>query len=126
MFSVFVDVVKRVGIFIIIGQTILNFGISKKYEKYMKLVVSFMVAAHIIFSFGTYLSPKGNIWQIWHSEEYLKEWNDNIQKLEKNIEKNKAEMDMKIEESIEKGEMYRKQNEKVSEYNIKIEKITLP
>ena len=41
MLSVFIELVKRVGIFVIIGQTILHFGIGKEYEKYMKLVISF-------------------------------------------------------------------------------------
>ena len=120
------ELVKRVGIFMIIGQTILNFGISKKYEKYMKVVISFMVAAQIILAFGTYLKPENHNWQIWSGKEYLKEWNQNMQELEERMEKGKEEMRVKIEEKVKISGADMKSNEIFSEPHIKIEKITIP
>ena len=126
MFSVFTQLVKRIGIFMMIGQTVLNFGISKKYEKYLKLVISFMAAAQIIFAFGTYFKQENSRWQLWSAEEYLREWNRNMEELEERMEEGKEEMAAKIEKGIKTSGEYMEQNEMISEYHIKIEKITIP
>ena len=126
MFSVFMQLVKRIGIFMIVGQTVLNFGISKKYEKYLKLVISFMVAAQIIFAFGTYFKSDHPHWKLWSAEEYLKEWNRNMEELEERMEEGKEEMAAKIEKDMKTSGEYTGQNEMISEYHIKIETITVP
>ena len=110
----------------LIGQTILNFGISKKYEKYLKLVISFMVAAQIIFAFGTYLKQENPRWQLWSAKEYLNEWERNMEELEVRMEEGKEEMAAKIKMGITASGKNIEQNEKMSEYHINIEKITIP
>ena len=92
MFSVFLELVKRVGIFMIIGQTILHFGISRTYEKYMKLVVSFMIAAQIVFAFGTYLKKEEGTFGIWSQQEYYEKWNENMGKMEEALEQRQEEL----------------------------------
>lgn len=47
MGEAFIFLVKRIGIFLIIGQTILHFGIGAGYEKYVRVVISFMVVAQL-------------------------------------------------------------------------------
>ncbi|MFI3213699.1 MAG: hypothetical protein R3Y24_10190 [Eubacteriales bacterium] len=44
----FLEVLKEVGIFLIIGQTILHFSPAKKYEKYMKMMISIMVMTQLM------------------------------------------------------------------------------
>ena len=92
MFSVFMGLVKRVGIFVIIGQTILHFGISKKYEKYMKLVMSFMIGAQIVFAFGVYWGQEGEEIHVISPEEYFEAWECNMEEMEKTIEKYEVTM----------------------------------
>ena len=123
MFSVFMELVKRVGIFVIIGQTILHFGISKKYEKYMKLVISFMVAAQIVFAFGIYLDQDEKPGYLMSGEEYLKKWDENMTSMEERIEKSRVEMVQNVEEELQQSEPVSvDENENNS---IKIEKIII-
>ena len=54
--------------------------ISKEYEKYMKLTVSLMVAAQIVFAFHSYLGREDrNPWR-WFSKEYYEQWDEDILK----------------------------------------------
>lgn len=123
MFSVFMELVKRVGIFVIISQTILHFGISKKYEKYMKLVISFMVAAQIVFAFGGYLGQDEKMGYFMSGEEYLEKWNVNMLEVEERIEESRTEMVHDFEEELHmsvSGSMDGNENN-----SIKIEKIVI-
>lgn len=123
MFSVFMELVKRVGIFVIIGQTILHFGISKKYEKYMKLVISFMVAAQIVFAFGGYLVQDEKMGYFMSGEEYLEKWNIQMLEVEERIEESRAGMVHDFEEKIyvpEYGNITGKGN-----HTIRVEKIVI-
>ena len=126
MFSVFLNLVKKVGIFVIIGQTIMHFGISSKYEKYMKLVISFMVAAQIIFAFGVYLKVNDNSRQVVSLDEYIKEWNISMKEVEERMEKSKEEMAIKMEKEMTKAKSEVVEQENVKNYSIRIEKIVIP
>lgn len=126
MFSVFIQLVKRIGIFMVVGRTILNFGISKKYEKYLKLVISFMVAAQIIFAFGTYIKQENSLWKLWSAEEYMEEWNRNIKELEEQMEEEKKEMTAELEKDMKLSEEKTEHLGTASNSHIKIEKITIP
>lgn len=126
MFSVFIQLVKRIGIFMVVGRTILNFGISKKYEKYLKLVISFMVAAQIIFAFGTYIKQENSLWKLWSAEEYMEEWNRNIKELEEQMEEEKKEMAAELEKDMKLSEEKTEHLGTASNSHIKIEKITIP
>lgn len=41
------EYIKQVGIFLIIGQTILHFCPKEKYEKYVRLLLGFMIVAQL-------------------------------------------------------------------------------
>ena len=123
MVTIFFELVKRVGIFVVIGQTILHLGISKVYEKYMKLVISFMVAAQIVFAFGTYLykaeSDRG------FEEAYYENWEENMKKLEEEFKDNQLETKMKIEERFLEQEMSVERQGGENQSKIRIEKIVI-
>ena len=104
MFSVFLELVKRVGIFIIIGQTIQHFGISKKYEKYMKLVISFMVAAQIVFAFATYMKQVERQGITMADREYMKEWETDMQKVEEMAEDYNFNVAQNLKEQVQQAE----------------------
>ena len=110
----------------VISRTILNFGISKKYERYLKLVISFMVAAQIIFAFGTYSKQENSLWKWWSAEEYLEEWNRNIKELEEHMEEGKEEMAAKLEKDMKSSKKKGEHLEPPPESHIRIEKITIP
>lgn len=125
MFSVFLELVKRAGIFVIIGQTIQHFGISQKYEKYMKLVISFMIAAQIIFAFGVYADRDEKSGMIMSVEEYMEEWDSKMEKVEEKIESNKIELTGNLKEELQQSELKEAGEETVTGSSIQIEKITI-
>lgn len=125
MFSVFLELVKRVGIFVIIGQTILHFGISKEYEKYMKLVVSFMVAAQVVFAFTSYIKKEENDSWMISSKEYYQRWEENMQDLEEEFLERQDVLNKNLEQrfqTVGEGESGDKQE---SFNEIKVEKIEI-
>lgn len=126
MLAVFLDLVKRVGIFVIIGQTIQHFGISKKYEKYMKLVISIMVVAQIVFAFGVYMKQFQRQGFFVSGSQYRKEWDINMSKVEEKMKEYNRMVTQKAEEEIREIEE-RKSDEAVEEEGrILVEKITIP
>ena len=125
MFSVFLELVKRVGIFVIIGQTILNFGISKSYEKYMKLVLSFMITAQIVFAFGSYFQKEEKIsWKIF-SEEYYEQWEENRKEMESEFVNRQLQLTENLEQRFRETKETGIQNEKEKAKRIEIEKIVI-
>lgn len=125
MFFVFLELVKRVGIFVIIGQTILHFGISKEYEKYMKLVVSLMVAAQIVFAFHSYLGKEERGGWIVSSEEYYEQWNENMKELEEEFIERQVQLEMNLTQRFQAGEGIETKGEYRSASEIGIEKIVI-
>ena len=129
MFSVFLELVKKVGIFVIVGQTIQHFGISKKYERYVKLVISIMVVAQVVFSFGIYVKQFQKQGLLVSGSEYQKEWEANMDKVEEKMKDYNLMLTQRMEEKVldlEKQTLY-EDNEKTEEnYGIHIEKITIP
>lgn len=125
MFSVFLELVKRVGIFMIIGQTILHFGISRVYEKYMKLVISFMVAAQVVFSFGAYLQKEDKAATMWSLEEYYKTWDRSMAELGKALEQRQEELTggllKRMEEEMTKSETTREDMDRIEIESIRIQ-----
>jgi len=129
VFSVFLELVKRVGIFIIIGQTIQHFGISKKYEKYMKLVISFMVAAQIVFAFAAYMKQIEKQGFIVSGKEYMKAWEADMQRVEEMAEAYNMKVTQNLNEQLQQAEVQsaRDGNIKVNAGGcISIDKITIP
>lgn len=125
MLSVFFELVKRVGIFMIIGQTILHFGISKEYEKYMKMVISFMVAAQIIFSFGAYFCQDSFYTLILDTKEYYETWDKNRKEIEEALWQHQEELKDKIEMRVENEKKEVKEIPKETENIVNIEKIII-
>lgn len=122
MLNVFVELVKRVGIFVIIGQTILHFGIGKEYEKYMKLVISFMVAAQVVFAFGVYFDKDHSV--VWGGkEEYYESWNRNMQALEEELQRKQLSVNTKLQERFEIQSTIVKEKKTDNGNRIRIEKI---
>ena len=122
MFSIFLELVKKVGIFVIIGQTIMHFGIGKQYEKYMKLLMSFMVAAQVIFAFGIYFKHENESWNMMSAEEYMEAWDVCMRELEERIESSKGELEVGNQEFYEEIPIKDKQDMEC----VQIEKITIP
>ena len=125
MFSVFMELVKRVGIFVIIGQTVLHFGISQKYEKYMKLVISFMVAAQIIFAFGVYLRQDDERVHIMSATEYLKRWENSMEEMEKKMEESQEAMAQGMEKEVQQWKGMNAGSANSENSDIRIEKIVI-
>ena len=93
MFLIFIDAVKRMSIFLIISQTIMHFGIGEKYEKYVKFVVSFMLVAQMIFSFGAYFQNKESHFGAFSKQGYYEKWEEYLCEVEKNYEKQQRELE---------------------------------
>lgn len=109
----------------IIGQTILHFGIGKEYEKYMKLVISFMVAAQIVFAFGVCFDKDRSVLWKWGEEEYYENWNRNMKALEDEIQKKQRSVNMKLQKRFEKQESMIYEEKDNNGSSIRIEKIVI-
>lgn len=123
MFSVFLDLIKGVGIFLIISRTLLHFGIGKKYETYMKLVISLMVAAQIIFAFGTFFNADSGKNLMMSEAEYYKKWEENMNRLEKAFEEEQKKREEQLQEQVTKETQ--SQEEANSGNRIYVEKIRI-
>ncbi|MBR5597892.1 MAG: hypothetical protein IKW30_10850 [Lachnospiraceae bacterium] len=130
MFSLFLDAVKRITIFLIISQTFLHLGIGVKYEKYVKFIISFMVIAQLFFSFGSYLGQKEKFFSSVLTQDYYKQWDEYMDKMEQTYEIKQEE----VEKRIEKTNIYvseEQENEEGTEaendkhHKISIEKIVV-
>ena len=124
MTDIFLEFIKRVGIFVIIGQTILHFGIGKKYEKYMKLIISFMVAAQIVSAFGAYLKKEQTALREWGAEDVYENWNRNMKVLEEEFQEKQTELSRNLQKRLEKKETEQAKEEE-NYGGIKIEKIVI-
>ena len=107
MFSIFLENMKRLSIFIVISHTILHFGVSQKYEKYVKLILSFIVVAQLVFSIGAYLNSGTEIMKWMSEENYYVKWNQYMGEMEKEYEDLQKTLDDKMfqsrSENIEKN-----------------------
>ena len=90
MFSVFLEEMKQLTVFMIVGQTILHFGVGKKFERYVKLILAFMVVSQLVFSLGSYFSSKSDIWRPLSKQEYYAKWEEYVTELEEKIEKQQS------------------------------------
>ncbi|MBR4982764.1 MAG: hypothetical protein IKY94_09410 [Lachnospiraceae bacterium] len=125
MVAVFLELVKRVGIFVIIGQTILHFGIGKAYEKYIKLVISFMVAAQIVFAFGAYFEKDRFVAGKWGEEYYYENWNQSMKALEEEFHEKQMGVTMNLQQRFAEQEEMVPEKDENSGNEVKIEKIVI-
>ena len=119
MFQMFLENLKQLSIFILISKTILYFGIGKKFEKYSKLILSFMVVAQFIFSIGSYLKPESKFLNLWSKEQYYQQWEEYMSELELKYEMQQGILADEIQEQ-------NKDIEETTIDSITIEKIEIP
>lgn len=105
MFAYFLEAVKRITIFLIISQAFLHLGIGVKYEKYMKLVISVMVVAQLIFSFIAY-AHKDGIFTPVLEEKYYEQWDLYMEEMEKiyEIKEKELEQNITVDDNADKKE----------------------
>lgn len=122
MFSVFLDLGKKIGIFILVGQTVIHFGIGRKYEAYMKLVISLMVVAQIAVTFGAYLQKDTHeLWQVT-KEEYYEKWEAMMKDMEDSFKKEQKSMEDQAAENFREET---EKKEKTKQDRIQIETIRI-
>lgn len=122
MFSVFLDLGKKIGIFILVGQTVIHFGIGRKYEAYMKLVISLMVVVQIAVTFGAYLQKDTyELWQVTE-EEYYEKWETMMKDMEDSFKKEQKSMENQVAEKFREET---KKGEKTKQDRIQIETIRI-
>ena len=87
-----------------------------------------MVVAQIIFAFGVYVKQFGKYGIMMSGDEYKKEWEINMSKVEEKMKDYNLKMTQKMEEEVGISEEQRSFEEKKEngEYKIYIEKITIP
>lgn len=122
MFSVFLHLGKKIGIFILVGQTVMHFGIGRKYETYMKLVISLMVVAQIMVTFGAYFQrDNAELWQVTE-EEYYEKWEALMEDMEDSFKKEQENMENQV---VEKFKEEKEKKEKTKQDRIQIETIRI-
>ena len=63
-----VDLIKRIGIFMIAAQAVIHFAPEQKYGKYMKLIVSIMILLQFLTPvYGIFMGPDAD-WNEWLSD----------------------------------------------------------
>lgn len=101
MVGIFMEMSKKVGIFMIISQTLMHLGIGKKYEKYIRLVISLMVAAQIIFSFTSFFRIEKDTLFHFRGEDFQKEWKKDMETFDDNMQRIQEEISEKMKLNIE-------------------------
>ena len=111
MGEVFIGIAKRVGIFLIAGQTILHFGVGKQYEKYVKLIISFMAAAQLILGFGGLFqeTTEGGLTKLF-AKDFEKKWENHILQFETELEKKQEQLEKQLTEEIQNTGIQTKEN----------------
>ncbi len=59
----FVDLIRKIGIFMIAAQAVIHFAPGQKYEKYLKLVVSIMILLQFLTPVYEILAKTGADWE---------------------------------------------------------------
>ncbi len=122
MLSLFLENLKRLSVFIVISQTILHFGVGRKYEKYIKLILSFMVVAQLVFAISSYFDLDIGFIRGISKENYYNQWEQYMVGLEEEYKLQQSSLDQRLEEKyIRKDE-----NNKGENVGIKVEKIAIP
>lgn len=60
-----VENIRRIGIFMIVAQTVIHFASGKQYEKYMKIIAGLLILSQFISPF---VSSSGNLAEKWQDE----------------------------------------------------------
>lgn len=122
---------KQISIFILLGKTLLHFCPGKKYEKYIKLLFGFMVVlqfASLLFSMGSTKTleeyEKNRRFfeqQLTKSMEAVEEkWFLYQDRIEKQIEKDKADAQKLVKEKEAESEEDEERYENVEKVKIEV------
>ena len=118
----FVENLKRLSVFIIVSQTILHFGVGRKFEKYIKLVFSFMIVAQLVFSFIAYFDFEEGIVEFMSQENYYQRIEEYLGELEKEYEVQQSELESRLQQIYE----VESKNDKGEASSIKVDRIRIP
>lgn len=126
MADVFIDLVKRMVIFLIAGQTILHFGMGKQYERYVKLTISLMLVAQLVSAFTGFFPffPKNSLNMAGEEgrASFEKRWEENIEEFGEKLDLQQKEMEKEWEEEVRK---MNHEEERKEESQINIEEIKI-
>ena len=122
MFSIFVENLKRLSVFIIVSQTILHFGVGRKFEKYLKLVFSFMIVAQLVFSISAYFEFEKGIVEFLSQENYYQRIEEYMGGLEKEYEIQQSELEDRLQEIYE----VENKSDKGEAGSIRVDRIRIP
>ena len=107
----------------IISQTLLHIGIASKYEKYIRLIISFMVAAQIIFAFAALGQEESENIFAFLEEDFQIQWQMKITEFEEKMEVMKDKMEEKILQGSQN--LYEESETETAQKKIQIEKIKI-
>ena len=122
MLQLFVENLKRLSVFIIVSQTILHFGVGRKFEKYLKLVFSFMVVAQLVFSIGAYFDFEHGIQEFISQDNYEQRLEEYMGRLEQEYELHQSELESRLQQTHE----VENKNNKGEANSIRVERIRIP
>jgi len=121
MVTVFLEMVKKVGIFMIISQTLLHLGIARKYEKYIRLAISFMIAAQMIFSFAAFSKIQNKV--EYQKGNFMEEWEEEMQGFENNMEEVQEKFYEKLKSQVAENSKVIEEHNEAKEIHVETIKI---
>lgn len=122
MFLIFLENLKRLTTFIVISKTILHFGIGKKFEKYLKLILSFMVVAQLVFAIASFFHDNRGFMEGMTKEGYYTQWEEYMQILEEEYEEGQSALEDRM---LQRNIIYEEADEEEGK-SIVIEKVVIP
>ena len=80
----------------IISQTLMHLGIAKTYEKYIRLIISFMTAAQIIFSFAAFFEIENSGFFEFLERDFQQEWKQEVKMFDEKLQETREKIYEKI------------------------------
>ncbi len=80
-----IEVIKRIGIFMIAAQALVHFAPGQKYEKYMKLIVGIVILFQFIKPVYALFNGTDINWSDWDSQKFLGEYEGTVMELAENV-----------------------------------------
>ncbi len=99
------ELMQQIGIFLILGKTLLHFCPSEKYEKYIKLLFGFM----LVLQFATPILSLGNesVMEkyITNQEQFEREFEQSLKTVDEKWFRYNEEIEKRIENEQQKAEV---------------------
>lgn len=133
MLEISLEMMKETTVFLMIGKIILNLGVGNQYEKYTKLVISFMAVLQLWSGMRTAFSTISIEGVIKEKQQFYQDWKEETRKFEEQLYEQQSEIEerwmtedeegkeLQTEQEIESGEPDIK-----AERKIEIESIRIP